>query len=154
MEHKELWATTGEVDADAPPCELGRARIVREGSDVTVVSWSKSVLVASEAAELLAEMGISVEVIDLRTLWPWDRQCVFDSVLKTGRLLVVHEAVRVGGFGGEILAEASEFLFKAFRAPPRRLAGMRVPIPYSKPLEDLCRISAADVVRTILEMLA
>lgn len=154
MEHKELWATTGEVDADAPPCELGRARIVREGSDVTVVTWSKSVLVASEAAELLAEMGISVEVIDLRTLWPWDRQCVFDSVLKTGRLLVVHEAVRVGGFGGEILAEASEFLFKAFRAPPRRLAGMRVPIPYSKPLEDLCRISAADVVRTILEMLA
>ena len=154
MEHKELWATTGEVDADAPPCELGRARIAREGSDVTVVTWSKSVLVASEAAELLAEMGISVEVIDLRTLWPWDRQCVFDSVLKTGRLLVVHEAVRVGGFGGEILAEASEFLFKAFRAPPRRLAGMRVPIPYSKPLEDLCRISAADVVRTILEMLA
>lgn len=153
MEHKELWASTGEVDPDAPPAELGRAALLRAGTDITVVSWSRSALVAAEAAGLLADQGVSAEVIDLRTLWPWDRERVFESVRKTRRLLVLHEAVRVGGFGGEIVAEVAESLFRELRTPPRRLAGLRVPIPYSKPLEDLCRITAPDVVRTVREML-
>lgn len=154
MEHKELWAATGEVDPDAPPAQLGKATIVRAGTDVTLVSWSRAAGVAAEAAGFLAQEGVSAEVIDLRTLWPWDRDCVFDSVGRTGRLLVLHEAVRVGGFGGEIVAEVCESLFGRLRSPPRRLAGLRVPIPYSKPLEDLCRITAQDAVKTVREMLA
>ena len=153
LEHKDLWGSSGEVDADAPPAELGRARLVRAGGDITIVSWSKSVLIAAEAVEALGAQGVSAELIDLRTLWPWDRAAVFASVRKTGRLLVVHEAVRVNGFGAEIVAEASEALFAVLRAPPRRLAGARVPIPYSRPLEDRCRITAEDIAATVREML-
>ena len=153
LEHKDLWASSGPVDVDAPPAELGRARLVHAGGDITIVSWSKCVLIAAEAVAALATEGVSAELLDLRTLWPWDRDAVFTSVAKTGRLLVVHEAVRVNGFGAEIVAEASEALFGVLRRAPRRLAGARVPIPYSKPLEERCRISAEDIAATVREML-
>ena len=87
MEHKELWGLQGEVEAR--PAELGRARVVREGKDLTLVTWSRTLHAALEA-----KASKSVEIIDLRTLWPWDRETVFASVKKTGRLLVVHEAVQ------------------------------------------------------------
>jgi len=150
MEHKELWTATGEVDESAAPAALGKASVVRTGKDLTIVTWSSMLAVCLAAADDLAEQGYEAEVIDLRTLWPWDRETVFSSIVRTGRLLVVHQAVRVGGFGGEIVAEASEHLFEKLKAPPRRLGAPRVPVPYSEPLETLCRVSRQDVVRNAL----
>jgi pyruvate/2-oxoglutarate/acetoin dehydrogenase E1 component len=153
MEHKELWTASGEVDEDAPPAELGKALIATRGSDLTLVTWSSMVGVCVDAAKTLAGRGCSAEVIDLRTLWPWDRDTVFDSVAKTGRLLVVHQAVRVGGFGAEIVAEAAEHLYAKLRCAPRRLGAPRVPVPYAEPLETLCRVSEAQIVAAALEMM-
>jgi pyruvate dehydrogenase E1 component beta subunit len=153
MEHKELWTASGEVDEDAPPAELGKALIATHGSDLTLVTWSSMVGVCVDAAKTLAGRGCSAEVIDLRTLWPWDRDTVFDSVAKTGRLLVVHQAVRVCGFGAEIVAEAAEHLYAKLRGAPRRLGAPRVPVPYAEPLETLCRVSEAQIVAAALEMM-
>ena len=140
MEHKDLWGLEEELGEDEPPGALGSARIVCEGSDATVVSWSAMVRNAGAAAEALAEEGVSAEVIDLRTLWPWDREAVLASVRKTGRLVVAHEAVSVGGFGAEVAAVVSETLFGRLKAPVKRLGAPRVPIPYAKPLEDMLRV--------------
>jgi pyruvate/2-oxoglutarate/acetoin dehydrogenase E1 component len=140
MEHKELWLETGEVDAAAGPIAIGQAAVRRTGADITLVSWSSTANASVAAAALLAGEGIDAEVIDLRTLWPWDREAVFASVRKTGRVLVAHESPLVGGFGAEVLAEIAQSLFGALKAPPVRLGSPRIPVPYSKPLEDLCRV--------------
>jgi pyruvate dehydrogenase E1 component beta subunit len=138
MEHKELWGLPGEVSTESVP--LGRARVVREGKDVTLVTWSKALHAALEA-----KTSKSVEIIDLRTLWPWDRETVFASVKKTGRLLVVHEAVQAGGFGAEIAATVAEEL----GVPVKRLGAPRIPVGYSKPLEDEARITAEKIARAV-----
>ncbi len=151
MEHKDLWAMTGEVD-EAADLPLGKARLVRKGSDVTLVAWS-GVLRAVEAALELLQDGPSVEVIDLRTIYPWDRDMVLDSVHRTGRLLVVHEAVATGGFGAEIAATVAEALFGNLKAPVRRLGAPRIPIPYSPPLEEACKISPAQIAEAMRAML-
>jgi pyruvate dehydrogenase E1 component beta subunit len=141
MEHKDLWPLEGELSSQ--PVALGKARAAREGSDATLVTWSKQVHVATQAADALAKRGRSVEVIDLRTLWPWDREMVFASVAKTGRLLVAHEAVQVAGFGGEIAASVAEALHDSLKAPVKRLGAPRAPIAYAPPLEDQMRVTAA-----------
>ena len=138
MEHKELWGLQGEVSPQ--PSELGKARVVREGRDLTLVTWSKALHAALEA-----KTSKSVEIIDLRTLWPWDRETVFASVKKTGRLLVVHEAVQAGGFGAEIAATVAEEL----GVPVKRLGAPRIPVGYSKPLEDEARVTAEKIVRVV-----
>ena len=148
FEHKRLWPVEGEVKLGGEPPELGRARCVRAGEDITVVAWSRGVHVAVEAAATLSEEGVSVEVLDLRSLWPWDRNAVLESAARTGRLLVVHEAVRVGGFGAEIVATAAEHL----AIPVRRVGAPRVPVPYSPPLEDEVRLSAANVIDAVRRM--
>lgn len=152
MEHKELWTLTGPVDLDAEPIPLGVAEHVRRGDHVTVVTWSRMRHVCAEAADTLAGEGIDVDLIDLRTLWPWDRAAVAGSVARTGRLLVVHEAVKVAGFGAEIAAEIGETMWDALKAPIRRLGGPRAPTPFSKPLEDLCRITAGQVAQSVRAM--
>ncbi|MBO6783447.1 MAG: alpha-ketoacid dehydrogenase subunit beta [Alphaproteobacteria bacterium] len=150
MEHKGLWGMKGEVDEeDDSGLPLGVAEIVRNGDDLTIVSWSAQVGVVLEAAEQLAADGVSVEVIDLRTLWPWDRDTVLASAARTGRLLVVHEAVRVGGFGGEVAAEVAEEL----GIPVARLGGERIPIPFSIPLEEAYKIKADRIAARVREML-
>ena len=110
--------------------------------------------VRSRAAATLEGQGISAEVIDLRTLWPWDRDAVFASVEKTGRLLITHESVSVGGFGAEIAASVSEHLFKALKAPVRRRGAPRIPISYAPPLEDVVRVSEDGIIETVKEMMA
>jgi len=105
------------------------------------------------ACGALAQQGLQAELIDLRTLWPWDREQVLESVRRTGRLLVVHEAVRVGGFGAEIAAEVSEVLWRELKGPVRRLAGPRSPVPYAEPLENRMRISPDQVATMALEMI-
>jgi pyruvate dehydrogenase E1 component beta subunit len=138
MEHKELWGLQGEVAQEEIP--LGKARIVREGKDVTLVTWSNSV-----HAALQAKTGRSVEIIDLRTLWPWDKETVLGSVRKTGKLLVVHESVQAAGFGAEIAATVAEEL----NVPVKRLGAPRIPVGYSKPLEDEARVTAERVAHAL-----
>ncbi len=158
MEHKNLWRLEGEtaltLDGD-PTGEIGKARIVREGDDVTVVTWSAMVHETLKAADLSQASGAAtaVEVIDLRTLWPWDRETVLASVKKTGRLLVVHEAVQVGGFGAEIAATIADEAFADLKAPVKRLGAPRILIGYAPPLENEVRITAErDIAPAILDL--
>ena len=153
MEHKGLWPLEDPAPSTLEPIPLGKARVARSGDAVTVISWSKMVHVSLAAAETLAEDGISVEVIDLRTLWPWDEQAVLDSVRRTRRALIVHEAVKVGGFGAELAAHVGEALFGELAAPVRRLAPPRVPIAYAPPLERQVSIEAAQVADAVRAML-
>ncbi|WP_298724679.1 transketolase C-terminal domain-containing protein [uncultured Ferrovibrio sp.] len=141
FEHKELWATEGEVDA-TQRVDIGRARILREGRDLTIVSWSKAAIWSAEAAAQLANHGIEAEVIDLRTLWPWDRETVFTSARKTGCVLIVHEAVQVAGFGAEIAATLAE----EGMAKVARLGGPRVPVGYAPLLEAEVRVTPDRIV--------
>jgi pyruvate dehydrogenase E1 component beta subunit len=152
MEHKNLWSLEGEVD-DRSPIPLGVARTVREGKDLTIVSWSSTCHEAIHAAVALDEEGIDAEVIDLRTLWPWDKTAVLNSVEKTGRLLVAHEAVQVVGFGAEIVATVVERAFSSLRAPIRRIGAPRVPIPYAPPLEDLLRVTSESISSAARELM-
>jgi pyruvate/2-oxoglutarate/acetoin dehydrogenase E1 component len=152
MEHKDSWDMTGEVPDDDEITPIGVARIDRPGDDVTIVTWSGALQVARQAADGAVEKGISVEIVDLRSLWPWDQDAVFRSVEKTGRLLVVHEAVKVCGFGAEIAATVTETMGDAMKSPARRLGAPRIPIPYAPPLEDLCRVRVADVMTVFEEM--
>jgi pyruvate dehydrogenase E1 component beta subunit len=145
MEHKSLWGLQGEVPEGEHLVPFGKARVVQEGRGVTVVSWSAQVHVCAEAVR-----GLDAELIDLRTLWPWDRETVLASVARTGRLLVVHEAVRVGGFGAEIAASVAE----ETGVPVRRLGAPRALIGYAPPVEDAVRVTAAMVAAAVREMTA
>jgi pyruvate dehydrogenase E1 component beta subunit len=141
LEHKELWGLEGEVDpSQALP--IGRARIARPGRDLTIVAWSRALHESMQAAHALADQGIEAEVIDLRTIWPWDRETVEASVSRTGRALVVHEAVQVAGFGAEIVATLAE----RTGAKLARLGAPRAPVGYSLPLEAQARVDAAKIV--------
>jgi pyruvate dehydrogenase E1 component beta subunit len=143
LEHKNLWGLEGAVEDDpAVAARIGEARVTREGRDLTVVTWSAMLHEVEKAAALVEREGVSVEVVDLRTLWPWDRERVLASVEKTRHCLVVHEAVQVGGFGAEIAATVSEEMFHRLSAPVRRLGAPRVPVSYAPPLEAEVKIQA------------
>jgi pyruvate dehydrogenase E1 component beta subunit len=155
IEHKDNWALEGEVPDDPDHLvPLGQARLALPRDDLTLVTWSKMVGVAEQAAALALAQGVGIEVIDLRTLWPWDQDMVFASVAKTKRLLVVHEAVQVGGFGAEIAATVAEHMAHVLTAPIRRLGAPRAPISYAKPLEDLLRITPEKILATALSQMA
>jgi acetoin:2,6-dichlorophenolindophenol oxidoreductase subunit beta len=140
LEHKELWGLKGAVDP-AAALPFGQARVLRPGRDVTIVTWSRTVHEAAKAAEALATDGIDCEVIDLRTLWPWDRETVMACAARTGRLLVVHEAVQVAGFGAEVAASVAE----AVGCRVRRLGSPRIPVGYAPNLEAQARVDAARI---------
>lgn len=148
FEHKRLWQLEGDVELGGDPPAIGRGERVRSGDDLTIVAWSRGAHVASEAARALADEGISVDLIDLRSLWPWDRELVLESAARTGRLLVVHEAVQAGGFGAEIVATAAQEL----SVRVRRVGAPRVPVPYSPPLEDEVRLDAEAVIEAARRM--
>ena len=149
MEHKELWGLEGPVDSTLE-VPLGRAHVLRSGSELTLVTWSRGVAPALQALELPELKNVSVEVIDLRTLWPWDKEAVFRSAARTGRLLVVHEAVQAAGFGAEIAASAAE----ATGCQVRRLGAPRIPVGYSPVLEAQSRITPEAIVAAVRAMLA
>lgn len=152
MEHKNLWGLEGDLgDGDAQVNTIGKAAIRRRGHDITVVSWSETALHCVSAAENL-QNDISCEVIDLRSLWPWDKEAVLESVRKTGRLLVAHEAVEVGGFGGEIVSFVAQHAFRDLKAAPARMGAPRIPIGYSPPLEEQARISQELIENKLREM--
>jgi pyruvate dehydrogenase E1 component beta subunit len=153
MEHKSLWPLQDEVPDDPEfTVPLGHARLAREGTDLTIVSWSQQLHIGAQAAARLAEGGISVELIDLRTLWPWDKTAVLASVRKTGRLMVAHEAVSVAGFGAEIAATVAERLHGGLRAPVRRLGAPRIPVSYAPTLENEVRVTAERIAAVVREM--
>lgn len=136
VEHKLLYKTKGEVPEGWYTVPLGQARVVREGRHLTLVATSIEVLRAQQAAQTLAGEGIEIEIIDPRTLRPLDVETIAESVKKTGRLLIVHEAVKTGGFGAEVAARIAEHeAFDYLEAPIRRLAGRETPIPYNRTLE-------------------
>ena len=139
LEHKNIWMMEGEVDTGVK-AEFGKAQIRRTGSDVTLVSWSHTANLCVEAADALAAKGISAEVIDLVSLWPWDKAAVLESVKKTGRLVVAHESVAVGGFGAEVVATMAQST--TFKSPPQRLGSPRSLIAYAPNLEDKLRVTA------------
>ncbi|MBC7597829.1 MAG: alpha-ketoacid dehydrogenase subunit beta [Polaromonas sp.] len=149
MEHKTLWGLSGEVNTDQVTV-LGQARTVRTGSALTLVSWSRQVHVCAEACEELAKDGFDVELIDLRSIWPWDREAVLASCRKTGKLLVVHEAVQAAGFGAEIVATAAE----AVGCRVKRLGAPRIPVGYAPVLEAQSRVTVADIAGAARSLLA
>ena len=153
IENRRLYSDKGILrdDNSLPP---GNARIVRDGSDVTVIAWSRMVEVALQTADELENEGVSLEVIDVRTLAPLDLQTLERSVLKTGRAVVVHEAVTMFGAGAEIVAQVSERVFTELRGPILRVGAPASPTPFSPPLEEAWipdRESVAAAVRRALE---
>jgi pyruvate/2-oxoglutarate/acetoin dehydrogenase E1 component len=152
IEHKLLYRTKGLVPTGEHVVPLGRADVKREGSDVTIVTWSREVLFSLDAAAKLAEEGISAEVVDVRSLVPLDKETILASVRKTRRVLVVHEAIKRGGYGAEIAALIAEDAFDDLDAPPRRLAGLETPIPYAQPLELGVVPQTEDIVRAAREL--
>lgn len=136
LEHKLLYGVEGDVPDDAYTVDFGKAVVRRQGSDITLVATSKMVHTALEAAEKLAAEGISAEVIDPRTLSPLDMETIIASVKKTHRLTVAHEAVKIGGAGAEIAAQAAEKAFDYLDAPIVRVGAPFTPVPFSPPLEQ------------------
>jgi len=149
IEHKLLYDTIGEVPEEEYTIEMGAAAVRREGADCTLVSYSRMALKCLEAAEELERRGIACEVIDLRTLVPMDRKTILASVEKTGRLVIVTEAVKRGSVASDIAAWAAENAFTSLKAPVARVTGLVTPIPYNQGLEQACVPDVDAVVRAV-----
>jgi pyruvate/2-oxoglutarate/acetoin dehydrogenase E1 component len=151
---KDLFGVPGTIAEEIAPIPFGLARQVHTGDAATVVSWSAAVPVATKAAQALAAEGVKVDLLDLRTIWPWDQDAVIASVKKTGRLLVVHEAVEVAGFGAEVVARVVDAVGPGALKAVKRLAAPRIPVPFSPPLEAEVRLTPDKVVRAVKGLLA
>ena len=154
VENTALYDREGPVPEEPYEVPLGKAAVSREGTDVTVVAYSGTVPLAEEAAAELAAENVSVEVVDLRTLVPFDRDAVLDSVSKTGRLVVAHEAVRRAGFGAEVIAVVTESeVFRDLKAPVARVANKGVPVPHSHHLYPHVLPNKDDVIAGVRRVL-
>ncbi|MGN5733657.1 alpha-ketoacid dehydrogenase subunit beta [Arthrobacter psychrochitiniphilus] len=153
LENLALYNTKGEVPPGDTPGEIGRAAVVKEGTDLSVITYSRATTIAVEVARQMAQEGISVEVVDLRSLRPLDRPTICASVRKTGRAVVLEDDWLSYGIGAEISATLMEGAFDYLDAPVRRVAAAEVPLPYAKPLERRALPDAVDLRRVILELL-
>jgi acetoin:2,6-dichlorophenolindophenol oxidoreductase subunit beta len=151
---KDLFGVRGDVAEHIEPIPFGVARQVTEGNAATVVSWSAAMPAAKKGVEILIGEGVKVDLFDLRTIWPWDQDAVIASVKKTGRLLVVHEAVEVSGFGAEIIARVFDDVGTGVLKAAKRLAAPRIPIPFSPPLEAEVRLSPEKVMTAVKGLIA
>lgn len=149
MEHMALYGVPGPAPEPGKILPLGKANIVQEGSDVSLISYGKGVSDCLAAAQSLAEEGVKVEVIDLRTISPLDDETILNSVAKTGRAVVVHEAVRDFGVGAEISSRIHEALFSDLQAPVQRVGSAYSPVPFSKPLETAYLYSQAQIIDAV-----
>jgi 2-oxoisovalerate dehydrogenase E1 component beta subunit len=155
FEHKHLYRRIkAEVPDERYATPFGEARIHREGSDVTVITWGAMVYTADEAATRLEPEGVSVEIVDLRTLIPWDREAVLESVARCSKALVLHEDTRTGGFGAEIVATIAEEAFEVLDAPVRRIAAPDCPVPFAPQLEKAFIPQVDDVTAALRELAA
>lgn len=152
-ENPGLYATKGEVPEDMDfMIPFGKARVAREGKDLSLVAYSRMVSVCEHAAEELEKDGLSVEVIDVRSLLPLDTETIYGSVRKTHRAVVVYEDWKSGGFGAEIAARIGEDCFDDLDAPVGRVGGLNVPMPYTRPLELLCIPNEQDVLAAVRKL--
>ena len=153
FEHKHLYR---RIKADVPEerytIPIGKARTHREGDDISVITWGAMVHTADEAAQQLEGDGFSVEIIDLRTVLPWDKAAVLESVRKTSKVLVLHEDTHTGGFGAEISATIAEDAFEDLDAPVKRVTAPDTPVPFSPPLEKAFIPQVEDVVKGLREL--
>jgi 2-oxoisovalerate dehydrogenase E1 component beta subunit len=153
FEHKHLYRRVkGEVPEERYATPIGQARVHQEGDDVTVVTWGAMVYTAEEAAAQLDDL--SVEIVDLRTILPWDKAAVLASVRKTSKVIVLHEDTRTAGFGAEIAATIAEEAFEDLDAPPRRITAPDTPVPFAPSLEEAFLPQVADVVAGLREVAA
>jgi 2-oxoisovalerate dehydrogenase E1 component beta subunit len=153
FEHKHLYRRIkAEVPDERYVTPIGKARLHQEGSDITLITWGAMVYTAEEAAQQLDADGVSVEIIDLRTILPWDKAAVLESARKTSKVLVLHEDTRTGGFGAEIAATIAEEAFEDLDAPVRRIAAPDTPVPFSPPLEKAFIPQVEDVVAGLREL--
>ena len=153
FEHKALYRERGHVPEGEYLIPLGVSDVKRPGTDATIVSYSRQVQFSLQAAERLAEDGIEVEVIDLRTLYPLDIAPVIESVQKTNRAMVVHEAVRFGGLGGEVASQIQEQAFDYLDAPVKRLGALHSPVPFSEALEFASFPSVESITQGVRDLL-
>jgi pyruvate dehydrogenase E1 component beta subunit len=154
VESKILYGRRGEVPEGDYVTPLGRARVARQGADVTIVAWSRMVEEALRAADALADHGVQAEVIDVRTLAPLDMPAIANSVRKTGRVVVVEEGPLAGGVGAEIVSRIAAECFYELTAPPRRVAAVDVPVPASPVLEDAVTPDAHRIAKAVAELMA
>src|SRR5712672_564982 len=153
FEHKHLYRRIkGEVPEERYTTPIGKARTHREGKDISLITWGAMVYTAEEAAKQLENDGVSVEIVDLRTVMPWDKEAVLESVRKTSKVLVLHEDNRTGGFGGEIAATIAEEAFEDLDAPVKRLAAPDTPVPFSPALEKAYIPQVDDVAGALREL--
>jgi len=152
LEHKRLYGQREDVPEEPYEVPLGAAQVKRPGKDVTIVATSAMVWEAMKAADTLAEQGIDAEVIDPRTLQPLDMGLILDSVRRTHRVVVAHEAVRFGGIGAEIAAQIAEQAFDYLDAPPQRIGAPFTPVPFSPVLEDAWLPNAQNIVDAVLNV--
>jgi 2-oxoisovalerate dehydrogenase E1 component beta subunit len=151
FEHKHLYRRVkGEVPDERYTTPIGEARIHREGDDITIVTWGAMVYTAEEAAETLDDL--SVEIVDLRTVLPWDKEAVLTSVRKTSKVIVLHEDTHTGGFGAEIAATIAEEAFEDLDAPPKRVTAPDTPVPFAPVLEGAFLPQVSDVVAALREV--
>jgi len=153
IEHKLLYAKKGEVPEEEYIIPLGKADVKREGKDLTIITWSRQVFFALDAAEELAKEGIDVEVLDLRSLVPLDWEAIKESVCKTHNVVIVHEGVKRSGFGGELSAQITEELFDELDSPIERVAALNVVPPFAPTLEDEFFPQAKDIVKAVKKVL-
>jgi pyruvate dehydrogenase E1 component beta subunit len=154
VENKALYARKEKISGELEPVPIGKARIVREGSDVTIVTYGATVATALEAATALAAESIEAEIVDLRSLQPWDEEAVLASLSRTHRLVVLHEAVEAFGVGAEIAARMADVGFDELDAPIVRVGAPFMPVPFAKSLEDSYRPDAGRVVAAVRRVLA
>ena len=153
FEHKYLYRRIKEeLPAEDYIVPLGEAAVRRAGSDISVITYGAMVFVAMDAAKELEKEGIDLEVIDLRSLMPWDREKVLESVKKTSKVILLHEDTRTGGFAGEMAAVIAEDAFEYLDGPIRRITAPDTPVPYSPPLEEFFLPQVSDVVRVAREL--
>ena len=153
LEHKLLYAKKEEIPEEEYLTPIGKAKVKREGKDLTIITWSREVNFSMEAAEKLAAEGIDVEVLDLRTLVPIDWEAIKASVSKTHNVIVVSEEVKRGSYAGEISAQIAEELFDELDAPVERVCGLNIVSPFSPVLEDQNFPHPDDIVKAVKRVL-
>jgi pyruvate dehydrogenase E1 component beta subunit len=153
IEHATLYQTRGEVPDDDFTIPIGKSKVQREGSDVTIVTYSKMLEISTRAADQLSKEGIQVEIVDLRTLRPLDMEPVIESFKKTNRAVIVEEGWRSFGVGAEVAARLYEEAFDYIDAPIKRVAQAEVPLPYNRNLEQMALPKADDIVKAVKEVL-
>ena len=154
VEHKGLYGTRGELPEPPPAVPIGAARVARAGRDASIVTYGAAVAWSLRAADTLAMEGIETEVVDLRSIQPWDEAAVLESVGRTRRLVVVHEAVSAFGAGAEVAARVAEETFGRLAAPVARVGAAFMPVPFARSLERACLPGEADIAAAVRRLIA